>query len=106
MENWLKCTVSIGQFGSEYGVDGVQFNDKPFSLFVPKDSVKFSEEPSKEKPVPGWVRVQIVSRDEDMILVLLPRPTFQSGPYVTVKPDQLEKPVKKEPARRQRQARS
>jgi hypothetical protein len=92
MENWLKCTLVPGQFPGEYGVDGVQSNEKPFSLFVPANAVKFDKAPAKDKAVPGWVRVEVLDRKDDLLLVHLPRQTFQGGPFITVNVSQLETP--------------
>jgi hypothetical protein len=90
VESWLRCTLSAGQFPNEYGVDGMQFNQEPFSLFVPQMYTKSDQPPTVGKPVKGWVKVSVVERQGDLVLVFLPRPTFQNGPYVTVKPEQLE----------------
>lgn len=89
-ENWLKCTLSMGQFPNEYGVDGMQFDRTPFSFFVPQTYTKSSQTPTRGKPVEGWVKVTVVERQEDLVLVFLPRPTFQNGSYITVKAEQLE----------------
>jgi hypothetical protein len=97
MENWLRCNLSPGQFDGEFGVDGAQHDGKTFSLFAPKPSIKFDEEPTKEKVSPGWVKVQVLQQQENLVLVRLPRQTFQSGYFVTVNSSQLEHPL---PARK------
>jgi hypothetical protein len=80
MKNWLACTVSRGQFVSlEYGVEGTQFDGSPFGLFAPVGTVKFPEPPTKGKSVAGWVLVDILQRKGDLVLVGLPRETFQGG---------------------------
>src|SRR5262245_29732245 len=89
MEAWLSCTLSPGLFSHEFGVDGEQFDGKPFSLFVPANTVKYEQEPKKGGS-PGWVRVGIMQKEGPIVLVRLPRQTFQNGPFVTVKAEQLE----------------
>src|SRR5258708_7504254 len=85
MDNWLQCKLSPGQFEGEFGVDGEQHDGSAFSLFAPKASIKFDEEPTTEKASSGWVKVQVLQQREDLLLVRLPRETFQSGYFVTVK---------------------
>jgi hypothetical protein len=90
MQGWVRCSISLGQFGDEYGVDGHEHDDTPFSLFAPRDAVKFEAAPTRDKSVPGAVLVDVIERKGNLVLVRLPRPTFQAGYFVTVKPDQLE----------------
>jgi hypothetical protein len=92
MENWLSCTISSGQFAKEFGVDGHQFNGRVFSLFVPGEVVEYRQAPTKEQPTPGWVRVEVLEIQGDLVLVRLPRETFQNGAFITVKAEQLRTP--------------
>ncbi|HEY8505428.1 MAG TPA: hypothetical protein VIL46_12670 [Gemmataceae bacterium] len=95
MENWLKCTITPGQFPGELGVDGKQHDGTPFSFFAPKTAVRYDREPEGNKTVPGSVKVEVTDRRGDLILVRLPRQTFQGGLFVTVKENQLEDPLPK-----------
>jgi hypothetical protein len=90
MQYWIRCSISLGQFGDEYGVDGHEHDDTPFSLFAPRDTVKFEVAPTRENSVPGVVLVEVIERKGNLVLVRLPRSTFQAGYFVTVKSDQLE----------------
>jgi hypothetical protein len=83
---WLPCSVSPGQFPSEYAVAGVQHNGKPFSLFAPRAMVLAP--PSEEGQ--GLVRVEVVGRRDDLVLVRLPAETFENGQYVTVTAGELQ----------------
>jgi hypothetical protein len=89
-ETWLRCLVSPGMFDNEIGVDGRQFDGSVFSFFGPDDAVEPEQELTREKSVPGWVRVEILDRKGDLVLVKLPRQTFQNGAYITVTADQLQ----------------
>jgi len=91
MEEWLKCTITPGQFSGEYAVQGEMFDDTSFSLFAPKKDLKFSEEPTADKPVKGLIRIVQCAQKDDLLLVNLPRPTFENGRTITVKKEQLKK---------------
>lgn len=102
-ENWLKVTLTAGMFPNERGIDGRQFNEKVFSCFVPEEYTKSDQTPTAGNPVQGWVKVSVVERQGNLVLVFLPRQTFQNGFYVTVKVDQLERSVPETaPPRKQR----
>ena len=84
MQQWLTCSIGPGQFPTEYAVSGVQQNGKAFSLFAPRDSVSPL---SDEK---GLVRVDVVDKRGDLVLVRLPAQTFENGQHVTVKASDLQ----------------
>jgi hypothetical protein len=89
MEKWLKCTISPGQFTGEFAVQGKMFDATEFSLFAPKADLKFSGEPSWDKPVRGSIRITITDQEDDLLLVNLPRPAFENGRVITVRKDQV-----------------
>jgi len=89
-EAWLRCDVSPGMFDFELGVDGRQFDGTVYSLFAPKETVDHDQPLSREHIVPGWVRVKAWERKDNLVLVELPRETFQNGAFITVTEDQLE----------------
>ncbi len=74
-------------------MDGKQYDGTPFSLFLPREYTKSDQAPTGGYTAPGWVKATVVKRQGDLVLVLLPRATFQNGPYVTVRPEQLESGV-------------
>lgn len=80
-KKWLVCSVSPGQFPTEYAVSGTQYNGKPFSLFAPAETVNA---PESGVEGPGLVQVQVVDRKGALVLVRLPAQTFENGHYVTV----------------------
>ncbi|MCK4291966.1 MAG: hypothetical protein KAY65_02120 [Planctomycetes bacterium] len=90
MEKWLDCTISPGQFTGEFAVQGKMFDATEFSLFAPKEDLKFSGKPSWDKPVQGFIRVIPGASEGDLLLVSLPRPTFENGRTITVKIDQVK----------------
>ena len=89
MEKWLGCTISPGQFTGEYAVRGNLFNGKGFSLFAEKEDLSFTKEPVLDNPVQGWIRIVLGPPKGDLLLVTLPRPTFENGQTITVKTNQL-----------------
>lgn len=90
MEKWLECTISPGQFTGEFAVQGRMFDSTEFSLFAPEKDLRFSENPSPDKPVQGFIRVVTGLSKDDLLLVSLPRPTFENGRTITVKIDQVK----------------
>lgn len=86
MESCLRCVVSPGQFTGEYAVSAVQANGDPFSLFVDEDLV---DSEVKEGQGDGWLRVEVVNRRGDDVLIRLPSPSLEGGQFVTVRSNQL-----------------
>lgn len=91
MGKWLECTITPGQFTGEYAIQGEMFDKSGFSLFAPKNDLRFSGEPTRDKPIKGLIRVMPRAEKDDLILVSLPRPTFENGRTITVKKTQLQK---------------
>lgn len=90
MTRWLDCEISQGQFTGEYAVKARMFDETEFSLFVPKDFLNFSEEPTIDKSVNGQISVSVTDQKDELVLVNLPRPTFENGRSITVKESQLK----------------
>jgi hypothetical protein len=90
MAKWLDCTISIGQFSGEFAVKGKMYDSTEFSLFAHREDVRFQEEPTSAKPtVAGEIRVSPGPEKDDLMLITLPRPTFENGRTITVKVDQV-----------------
>ena len=89
MDKWLDCTISEGQFTGEFAVQGKMFDSTDFSLFAPKEVLRFDEEPTKNKRVQGSIRVTPLGQKDDLTLIALPRPTFENGRAITVKTNQI-----------------
>ena len=91
MTVWLNCKISSGQFTGEFAVRGEMFNAKEFSLFAPKEYLKFDEERVKKgTTVEGSIRVTKLQAKGDLVLVELPQPTFENGQAITVKASQVK----------------
>lgn len=90
MLNKLECMISPGQFTGEYAVWGELFDKTGFSLFAEKKDLEFSEEPTFDKPVKGWIRIKLGPQKDDLLLVTLPQPTFENGQTITVKTSQVK----------------
>jgi hypothetical protein len=86
---WLSCSISPGQFPTEYAVAGTQHNGEGFSLFAPREFIV----PPKEQEGLGLVRVDVIDQKGDLVLIRLPAQTFENGQYVTVKVSDLHDPL-------------
>ncbi len=86
---WLKCIITPGQFTGEYAVSGKMFDGSEFSLFAPKEKLCFSGKPTSEKPVKGFIHVELSFQKDNLQLVILPRPAFEFGRTITVRKTQL-----------------
>jgi hypothetical protein len=90
MNNWLKCNISLGQFSDEYAVSGVLFDNSTFSLFADKEDLKFEREPTQDESTEGWIKIFSGERQNDLVLVTLPKPTLGNGRFITVTASQME----------------
>ncbi len=91
MEEWLECTISVGQFTGEFAVQGKMFDSTVFSMFAPEEDLRFSKEkPTGNEHVEGTVRVIPLDEKEDLMFVALPRPTFENGQTITVQKKQIK----------------
>lgn len=89
MDKWLDCVVFPGQFTGEFAVRAKMFDATEFSLFAPKEDVRCSSEPSRDKSVKGSIRVVVGEQTNSLVLVKLPRPAFGCGQVITVKTSQI-----------------
>jgi hypothetical protein len=85
----MHCQLYPGQFSSEFAVVVASFSGKEFSLFASQDDVRADREPSDDEPVDGWLKVKVLERDGDHVLVQLPQSTIENGPYLAVRRDEL-----------------
>ena len=83
MAIYLRCKINPGQFSDEFAVHGESHNREAFSLFVSEGDVD-SEQSDQGAERDGWVRVEILAKDKDLVLVRLPGQTFENGATVTV----------------------
>ena len=90
MNNWLKCTISPGQFTGEYAVRGNLFDGTEFSMFAEKEDLNFQSEPTEDNPVVGLIRIVPGPQKDDLLLVRLPQPTFENGQTISVKVSQIK----------------
>jgi hypothetical protein len=93
MKNFVRCKIYPGQFSDEFAVSGEQVNGERFSLFVPTSYVNPDQPPTRESSVEGWLQISIWQQSGDMAVVKLPRESFESGRFVTVRLDQLQMPL-------------
>ena len=64
------------------------FNGRAFSLFASQDDVRSDCEPtSPDEPVEGWLRVKVLKREGDNVLVQLPQSTIENGSYLALRRD-------------------
>ena len=93
MKNFIRCKVYPGQFSDEYAVSADQAEGDRFSLFVPTQYVQPDQPPTRDSAVEGWLQVSIWEQSGDSAVVKLPRESFESGRFVTVRLDQLQMPL-------------
>lgn len=89
MKNWLRCTIFPGQFTGEYAVRGNLFDGTGFSLFAEKQDLEFTQEPTLDNPIQGWIHIEVGPLKDDLLLVTLPQPSFENGQVITVKENQV-----------------
>ena len=89
MKKWLSCRIYPGLFDEEFAVEGNLFDGTGFSLFAEKEDLEYNEEPTPNKPTEAWIRVILGSQKEDLLLVTLPKPTFENGQTITVRTNQV-----------------
>ena len=99
MRTWLRCTLYPGQFSSELAAIVCTARGRELSLFASKEDFQFSELPSSNQPVDGWVEVTVLERQGTLLLVRLPRTTLENGQYITVSAGQLKNIPEKREAR-------
>ncbi len=87
----LRCTLFPGQFSSELVAIVRNSSGREFSLFAPKTDLDYEVQPTRDGPVEGWVKVQVLQCERDLCLVRLPRTTLENGQYVTVAVSQLDR---------------
>jgi hypothetical protein len=89
MKDWLRCPVTPGQFSSEYAVVAEQFDGTEFSLFAPRTEVECDTEPRFEQPADGWLRVEVWSRQGDLLMIKLPQMAIGRGQFIKVRSGQM-----------------
>jgi hypothetical protein len=89
MGSWLECTILPGQFTGEYAVRGKLFDGTGFSLFAEREDLEFTGEPSFDRPLEGWIRIDVGPQKADLLLVTLPQASFENGQVITVKTNQV-----------------
>jgi hypothetical protein len=90
MGKWLNCIIYPGLFDEEFAVEGNLFDGTGFSLFAEKEDLRYNEEPAPNKPVNALIRVVPGLQKDDLLLVTLPKPTFENGQTITVKTNQVK----------------
>jgi len=90
MDALLRCQVTPGMFSGEVAVRGETVDGTEFSLFVPDDFVEFEAPVAANRPVDGWLCVEVLAREGALLLVRLPGQTFENGQTVTVRDSDVE----------------
>lgn len=91
MRSNLRCRVSAGQFSSEYAVIVRSNEGRDFSLFAQAGEVTFTEQPTGDREVDGWIAVDVVEQDRNLVLIRLPQTTLENGQFLTVQAGQLDR---------------
>lgn len=90
MEKWLSCSISPGLFDGEFAVKGELADGSGFSLFAEEDDLKYEGVPTSKQSVAARIHVETGLEEDNLLLVTLPRPTFENGQTITVRIDQLD----------------
>ena len=87
MENWLRCKIRRGQFSGEYVVQGDTVDGQGFSLFAEPSDVRIDacREVGQDETTGGWIRVEVVDRQDGIVLVRLPSEALERGYFVSVR---------------------
>lgn len=80
----IKCTVSIGMFAHERGVQIEIPDGETLSLLVDRSQVQIDREPAPGEAVDGWLEVTVISASNGRVIVDLPQPTFTTGTRIAV----------------------
>lgn len=86
----LRCQVSPGLFSSEFSVVVRSSAGREFSLFSDRGTVTVGQQPGEDRPVDGWIEVDVVEEQGSLVVVRLPQSTLENGPYLTVNRSQLD----------------
>lgn len=107
METWLRCTLFPGQFSSELAAVVRSAHGREFSLFAPRSELDYSDVPTENRPVEGWLHVRVVASEKNRYVVRLPQTTLENGQYITVSagslrgiPDDIEAHAAYDPVER------
>jgi hypothetical protein len=87
---FLRCKISPGLFSGELAVRGVAFDGVEFSLFVGDEFVECDSTPITGQSRDGFLRVDVLAAEDELLLVRLPEQTFGNGHTVTVKKSQVQ----------------
>jgi len=90
MGTYLRCKIGLGQFSGEVAVQSATASGEEFSLFVDDECVDCDRSLEQESPVDGWIRVEVLAEEGELLLVQLPGQTFENGRTVTVRRTQVE----------------
>lgn len=88
---WLRCIIGPGQFSDECAISGDTFDGEGFSLFAPEEFTIAEGHVGAEETVKGWVQVEEIDREGELVLIKLPRQTLENGMTITVSASELEK---------------
>ncbi len=90
MNALFRCKVGHGMFSGEIAVRGAAADGEEFSLFVPKEFVRYGQPLEDSTNVDGLLRVKVLAEEAGRYLIQLPGEAFENGRTVTVGAGQLE----------------
>lgn len=91
MDTSLRCRISPGMFTGEVAVRSIAADGAEFSLFVSDDFVKADAPVTNSGPVNGWLLVELLAQEGDLMLVRLPGQAFEAGQTVSVRCSHVER---------------
>jgi len=88
-EQYISCKVSSGLFRGERVVE-FKVQGETYRTVVDRRDVIEKKEPSPDKWVDGLLRVRVLKKNKETILIDLPRETVTSGKRMFVPPGLLQ----------------
>lgn len=86
----LTCTISPGQFSSEFAVGFYDHAGRSLSLFAARELVRIDQQPAREQDFPAQLEVSLIEQKDNLCLIRLPDYTLEmGGQFATVKAEQL-----------------
>jgi|GEM_PF-2880006 len=89
-ELMINCKVSAGMFSSERGVTIEIPDGRKFSALVDKSLVSVKEDPQPGQEIWGKVKVYIVEKKGDSVIIDLPQAGLTNGPRLKLLKQYLE----------------
>ena len=86
---FLRCSVASGMFSHERGITVELTSGKHVVAFVDARDVRVSKDPRPGEEIEGMVKVSVIEKGRDSVVVDLPQPAISQGTRLEVQPRML-----------------